>query len=25
VEVLNIKPSKFNVAKEEKPCGHHMH
>jgi hypothetical protein len=25
VEVLNIKPSKSNVAKEEKPCGHHMH
>jgi hypothetical protein len=25
VEVLNIKPSKSNVAKEEKPGGHHMH
>jgi len=25
VEVLNIKPFKFNVAKEEKPGGHPMH
>jgi hypothetical protein len=25
VEVLNIKPFKFNVAKEEKPGGDHMH
>jgi hypothetical protein len=25
VEVLNIKPFKFNVAREEKPGGHPMH